>query len=62
MAGTHHEFRPTFLCSTFGPNPVALTLQPGESVTTWCLDAAGRDEKDHELRPDQLYRPPGNYY
>ncbi len=53
------EFRPTIYHCTVGPHEPVLRLQPGETVVTWCIDAAGKDEQGKQISLAQLAGPWG---
>ena len=49
-----HEFEPTVFHSTIGSHPPVLRIEPGDTVVTSTVDAAGRDARGSQVAP------PGN--
>lgn len=54
-----HEFRPDYYHCTLGPHEPALSVAPGDTVVTWCVDSSGINAEGHPLDLDQLAGPPG---
>lgn len=50
--GTHHQHEPKKFYYTFGPHEPALTLQPGDTLTTTTVDAGNVDSNGRELPPE----------
>ncbi len=49
-----HRFTPTHYFNTIGSHTPVLTITPGDTVETTCVDARGLDHNDHQATP------PGN--
>ena len=49
-----HKFEPAVFHSTIGSHPAVLRIEPGDTVVTSTVDAAGRDARGH------LVATPGN--
>lgn len=46
-----HSFEPTRYHNTLGSHAPVLTIQPGDTVITTCVDARGLDEHDRPITP-----------
>ncbi|MBM4419850.1 MAG: acetamidase [Chloroflexi bacterium] len=46
---THHRFAPTRFHNAIGSHEPVLRIASGDSVSTWCVDARGRDSHDVEI-------------
>src|SRR5690606_6012663 len=44
--GAVHEYEPTVFHHTFGAHEPVLTINKGDHVRTWTVDASGRDAND----------------
>jgi amidase len=47
----HHEFEPTHFHVTIGSHEPVLRVKPGDSVSTWCVDAGGHDRNFEPITP-----------
>lgn len=45
----HYDFRPQSYYRTLGPHPPVLQIAPGDTVSTWTVDAGGRDEYNEQV-------------
>jgi len=52
------ELTPREYHTTIGPHEPVLTVRPGETVITWCVDALGMDAQGQRIALDQLGGPP----
>jgi acetamidase/formamidase len=44
-----HTFEPTRFHVTIGEHEPVLHVADGDSITTWCVDATGRDARDEQI-------------
>lgn len=51
------EFTPSIYHCTLGPHEPVLSLQPGDTVVTWCVDAYGQDAQGKMISLEQLAGP-----
>ena len=56
---TVREFTPQVYHCTCGPHEPVLALEPGDTVVSTCVDAAGKDERGEIIGQDQLAGPAG---
>lgn len=47
----HHQFEPTHFHVTIGSHEPVLRIKPGDTVSTWCVDAGGHDRNFHPITP-----------
>jgi len=52
------EFTPKEYHTTIGPHEPVLTVRPGDTLITWCVDALGMDAQGQRIALDQLGGPP----
>jgi acetamidase/formamidase len=57
-----HRFQPTKYYHTYGPNPPALRVKPGDTIITTTVDAGGYDNKGSQIDPDTRQSNPDTFY
>lgn len=60
--GRTHRLEPAVYYYTYGPNPPALTVSPGDTVVTKTVDASGLDENLRPLPASMKARDPKTRY
>lgn len=54
-----HELRPEHYHTTFGPHEPVLTVEPGDELIAWCVDARGLDAEGEPIGVERLAGPAG---
>ncbi|MCW4048876.1 MAG: acetamidase/formamidase family protein [Candidatus Bathyarchaeota archaeon] len=57
-----HRYQPTKYYHTYGPNPPALHIKPGDIIITSTVDAGGYDHEGNQITPEMRQSNPDTVY